>query len=121
MELEVDETLSHGRHFLICNYTTYCSRLPVPRLQVGTRHGGVDAGGHGYYAAGGGHGAAGNGLEAARLEGKAKVHRFDGVADWAGAGEVEHVAAGDQVHGVAVLEAKREEVVGVLLLARHLG
>ncbi len=31
------------------------------------------------------------------------------------------LAAGDQVYGVAVLEAQREEVVGVLLLARHLG
>ena len=41
--------------------------LLVPRLQVGTRYGSVDAGGHGYYAAGGGHGAAGNGLEAAGL------------------------------------------------------
>ena len=97
------------------------SRLLVPRLQVGARHGGVDGGGHRHHAAGGGHGAAGNGLKAACLQGEAKVHRFDGVADWAGAGEVEHVAARDQVHGVAVLEAQREEVVGVLLLARHLG
>ena len=95
--------------------------LRVPRLQVGARHGGVDGGGHRYDAAGGGHGAAGNGFEAARLQGEAKVHGFDGVADWAGAGEVEHVAAGDQVYGVAVLQAQREEFIGVFLLARHLG
>ncbi len=31
------------------------------------------------------------------------------------------MAAGDQVHGVAVLQAKRKQLVGVLLLARHLG
>ncbi len=78
-------------------------RLLVARLQVGARHGGVDGGGHGHYAAVGGHGAAGNGLEAARLQGEAKVHRLNGVADWARAGEVEHVAAGDQVHGAAAL------------------
>ena len=95
--------------------------LLVARLQVGARHGGVDAGGHRYDAAGGGDGTAGNGLQAARLEGEAQVHGFNGVADWPRAGEVEHVAAGDQVHGAAVLQAKREEVVSVLLLARHLG
>ena len=69
--------------------------LLVPRLQVGARHGGVNGGGHGHDATGGGHGAAGNGLQAACLQGEAEVHRFNGVADWAGAGEVEHVAAGD--------------------------
>ena len=58
--------------------------LLVPRLQIGARHGGVNGGGHGYYAAGGGDGTAGNGLKTARLEGEAKVHRFNGVADWAG-------------------------------------
>jgi len=106
---------------LICNSTVQQRGLPVPRLQVGARHGGVDGGRHGYDAAGGGHGAAGNGLQAARLQGEAEVHGLNGVADWARAGEVEHVAAGDQVHGAAALQAQGEEVVGVLLLARHLG
>ena len=77
--------------------------LLVPRLQVGTRHGGVDGRGDGYHAAGGGHGAAGNGLQAAGLQGEAKVHRLNRVADRAGAGQVEHVAAGDQVHGAPAL------------------
>jgi hypothetical protein len=56
---------------LTCNSTVQQRGLPVPRLQVGARHGGVNAGGHGHHAAGGGHGAAGNGFEAARLQGEA--------------------------------------------------
>ena len=95
--------------------------LLVPRLQVGARHGGVDACGHGRHAAGGGDGAAGDGFETAGLQGEAEVHGFNGVADWAGAGQVEHVGPSHKVHGVAVLQAQREELVGVLLVARHLG
>ena len=63
------------RRILLKNVWAVRVPLLVPGLQVGTRHGGVDGRGHGYYAAGGGHGA-----------------------------------AGSQVHGVAVLQEKGEEV-----------
>ena len=86
----------------------------VSGLEKRRGDGGIDGGGYGHHAARGVHGAGGDGLEAAGLQGEAKVHRLDGVADRARAGKVEHVAAGDQVHGAAareVFEAAGVDVV----------